>query len=252
MPDDPFAEALVYEDALPLGWEVVERVPAGQRIATLNASNEALLRVREGLEEPTRGVDENQDLSQEFQRLESKLNLILELMAEWLRRQGDLPSPLPVRFNAWGIAWEAEDLPVPDALLRMQLYICPTVPKPLVLYARVLASGDRGVRNTCGGDVPGPFARDGGRSRAPGLPAPPPRGGAVARSIARWRRAGLKTSDRFRDCRFIAAGLAHPRQKTYHTGRCSPGSSACRGHARCPARSSRDPELYERAGRDCP
>jgi hypothetical protein len=148
MPDDPFAEALAYEDELPLGWEVVEQLPPGQRLATLNASNEALLRVREGLEEPARGTDENQELAQEFNRLESKLNLILELMAEWLRRQGDLPSALPVRFNAWGIAWEAEDLPVPDALLRMQLYICPTVPKPLVLYARVLRqeSGESGMR----------------------------------------------------------------------------------------------------------
>jgi hypothetical protein len=138
MPDDPFAEALAYEDELPLGWEVVEQLPPGQRLATLNASNEALLRVREGLEEPARGTDENQELAQEFNRLESKLNLILELMAEWLRRQGDLPSALPVRFNAWGIAWEAEDLPGPDTLLRMQLYICPTFPKPLVLYGRVL------------------------------------------------------------------------------------------------------------------
>jgi len=138
MSPDPFAQSLVYEDEQPLDWEVVEALPSGQRLASLNASNEALLRVREGLEEPTRGTEESQELAQEFQRLESKLNLILELMAEWLRRQGDLPSALPVRFNARGIAWETEHPPAPGTLLRMRLYICPTFPKPLVLFGRVL------------------------------------------------------------------------------------------------------------------
>jgi len=147
MPNDPFAEALVYEDELPLGWEVVERMPPSHRLATLNAANEALLRVREGLEEPARGTDENQEMAQEFQRLESKLNLMLELMAEWLRRQGDLPSALPVRFTARGIAWETEQPPAPGTLLRMRLYICPTFPKPLVLFGRVLRheAGDSGT-----------------------------------------------------------------------------------------------------------
>lgn len=138
MPADPFYDALVYEDDLPLGWEVVAELPPASRLASLNTSNEALLRVREGLEEPARSAEESHELAQEFQRLESKLNLILELMADWLRRQGDLPPVLPVRFNARGIAWESADLPPRGSLLRLQLYVCATFPKPLVLHGRVL------------------------------------------------------------------------------------------------------------------
>lgn len=123
---------------MPLDWEAVEQLPPGPRLASLNASNEALLRVQEGLEEPARGSEESQEMAQEFQRLDSKLNLMLELMAEWLRGQGDLPPPVPLRFNARGIAWEAEAPPAPETLVRMRLYVCPSLPKPLVLYGRVL------------------------------------------------------------------------------------------------------------------
>lgn len=144
---DPFERSLVYEDDLPLGWEAVDELPSAQRLATLNAGNEAMLRAREGLEEPPRATEESQEFAQEFQRLDSKLNLIMELLAEWLRRQGDLPPVLPLRFNARGIAWRSDDRPPADALVRLQLYICPTFPKPLVLYGRVLPGepGDDGA-----------------------------------------------------------------------------------------------------------
>ena len=138
MPGEPFAEALVFEDEMPLDWEAVDQLPPGPRLATLNASNEALLRVQEGLEEPARSSEESQEIAQEFQRLDAKLNLMLELMAEWLRRQGDLPPAVPLRFNARGIAWEADTPPAPDTLVRIRLFVCPTLPKPLVLHARVL------------------------------------------------------------------------------------------------------------------
>lgn len=139
---------------MPLHWEAVDRLPPGPRLATLNASNEALLRVQEGLEEPARGSEESQEMAQEFQRLDAKLNLMLELMAEWLRGQGDLPPPVPLRFNARGIAWEAEDPPAPDTLLRLRLFVCPSLPKPLVLHARVLRHepGDEPGHDT-GGDT---------------------------------------------------------------------------------------------------
>lgn len=142
MATDPFEEALVYEDDLPLDWEVVTELPSVQRLAGLNAANEALLRAREGLEEPPRVTEESNELAPELQRLDSKLNLLLELLADWLRRQGDLPSAQSVRFNARRIAWETEDPPAPDSLLRMQLYVCPTFPRPLVLYGRVLHEED--------------------------------------------------------------------------------------------------------------
>lgn len=138
MPADPFYDALVYEDDLPLGWEAIGELPAASRLASLNTSNEALLRVREGLEEPARGPEESHELAQEFNRLESKLNIILEVMAEWLRKQGDLPPVQPVRFNAHGIAWASSDLPAPGLLLRLELYLCTSFPKPLVLHGHVL------------------------------------------------------------------------------------------------------------------
>jgi hypothetical protein len=144
MANDPFEDALVYEDALPLSWEVVDALPPAQRLSTINAANEALLRAGEGLEEPLRSSEESHELAQEFQRLDSKLNLVLELLADWLSRQGDLPPALPLRFNGQGISWKSPETPPPDATLRLTLYVCPSFPKPLVLYGRTVRQQDGG------------------------------------------------------------------------------------------------------------
>ncbi|TVP81597.1 PilZ domain-containing protein [Thioalkalivibrio sp.] len=144
MTNDPFEDALVYEDELPLSWEVVDALPPVQRLSTINAANEALLRAGEGLEEPLRGNEESHELTQEFQRLDAKLNLVLELLADWLSRQGDLPPALEVRFNGQGISWQSPETPPPDATLRLTLYVCPSFPKPLVLYGRTVQQQDGG------------------------------------------------------------------------------------------------------------
>ena len=144
MANDPFEDALVYEDELPLSWEVVDALPPVQRLSTINAANEALLRAGEGLEEPLRGSEESHELAQEFQRLDAKLNLVLELLADWLSRQGDLPPAVPLRFNGHGISWKSPETPPPDTTLRLTLYVCSSFPKPLVLYGRTVQQQDGG------------------------------------------------------------------------------------------------------------
>jgi hypothetical protein len=139
MSEDPLDQGLVYEDEMPLEWERVDELPSPQRLAGINAANEGLIRTREGLEESNRGFDDSAEFAQELQRIESKINLILELFAEWLRRQGETPPVRPVRLNAHGMAWESSD-PVPvGELVRVACYICPSFPKPLVLHGRVLS-----------------------------------------------------------------------------------------------------------------
>jgi len=144
MSTDPLEQGLVCEDELPLDWEQVDALPSSQRIAAFNVSNEALIRAREGLEEPPRSSEESPDLVQELQRVESKLNLVLELLADWLRRQDDMPPALPVRFNGRGLSWESAQGPPVGALVRLNLYVCTSFPKPLVAFGRVLRQEDRG------------------------------------------------------------------------------------------------------------
>lgn len=141
MSDDPMEQGLVCEGEVPLGWELVIELPPEQRLAAINAANESLIRSCEGLEEPYRSYEESSDLAQELQRLDSKLTLVLDMLAESLRRPGDLPPDRRVRFNAHGVSWELtearEEHPEPDALIRIECYVCAFLPKPLVMYGRV-------------------------------------------------------------------------------------------------------------------
>jgi hypothetical protein len=146
MSDDPMEQGLVCEGEIPLGWERVTELPPEQRLAAINAANESLIRSCEGLEEPYRSYEESSDLAQELQRLDAKLTLVLDMLAEALRRPEDLPPGRRVRFNAHGISWELtearQQYPEPGALIRIECYVCAFLPKPLVMYGRMSGSAE--------------------------------------------------------------------------------------------------------------
>ena len=135
--DGPLEQAIACEGLIPLGWELREELPPESRLAALNGANEALVRSCDGLEEPRRKLDDANELGQELQRLDAKLDLVLELLAEWLQAP-TLPPTVQVRFNAVGLCWEAEELPAEGSLLRIELHLCSRIPRPVVLYARVV------------------------------------------------------------------------------------------------------------------
>lgn len=136
--DNPLNEGLVHEDDLPLGWAEVEGLPPEQRLAAINVSNEALIRACEGLEESHRPSEESPELAHELARVEAKLNLVLELLGDWLRVQGGQPQSHRVRFNALGLEWWAAQGPAPNALVRVELYVCPAFPRAMTLFGRVV------------------------------------------------------------------------------------------------------------------
>ena len=133
-PSDPLADGLVFEDALPLCWEVVDDLPDAAHLARLNEADEALLRVISALEEyrPEPG-EEHAEVAQELARLDFKLSLVLDLVGQLLSRQLTLPESLPVRLGARGLEWPAADPPRPGAHLIVSLYLHPGYPRPLEL-----------------------------------------------------------------------------------------------------------------------
>ncbi|OOG20524.1 hypothetical protein B1C78_17265 [Thioalkalivibrio denitrificans] len=140
MSSDPFEEGLVCEEELPLAWSVVEALPADPQMAALHVSNEALIRACESLEEVHRPVDDSSEVAHELVRIESKLNVVVELLGEWLRRQGDTPPSYTVRFNASAMEWNAPDGPPVGSLVHIRLHLCNAFPKALNLYGEVVDS----------------------------------------------------------------------------------------------------------------
>jgi len=139
MTTNPLDEGLVCDDRLPLSWVSVDALPSDQQLTALNLSNEALIRACEGLEETHRPSEESPELAHELARLDAKMNLVLELLGDWLHAQGKHPQACAVRFNALGIEWTSTEGPEPETLAELSVYVCAAFPKPMVIYGQVVA-----------------------------------------------------------------------------------------------------------------
>ena len=80
----------------------------------------------------------------DLQRIDSKLNAIMELFALLLERELDVPPRAGVRFNAHGVEWEASVPPAAGRpiVVRIHLEACPAL--PLELAAVAIAAPERG------------------------------------------------------------------------------------------------------------
>ncbi|HEB96232.1 MAG TPA: hypothetical protein ENI96_07360 [Sedimenticola thiotaurini] len=157
----PLSDGLVMEAPIPLSWEPL----AGPAPLGTSARNGRLLRVALLSEE--HGHERNEEEGgqvPELLRLEYKVDLLLELMAELLAGgQGGLP-PRQARLGPKGIAWlEPEAVPAPGERLLLQLRPDPALPAPLVLPARVsgVHEGEGGNWVTAPFEAPDPAVAEG-------------------------------------------------------------------------------------------
>lgn len=140
MNTDPFNEGLVCEDEVPLEWSSVDALPSEQQMGARHVSNDALIHACEALEEAHRPPDDGSEVAHELIRIESKLNLVLELLGEWLRTQSDVPPVRRIRFNASGIEWQGPDGPPAGTLVRIRFHPCRVFPRALELFGEVVRS----------------------------------------------------------------------------------------------------------------
>jgi Atypical PilZ domain, cyclic di-GMP receptor len=126
---------LVLEDRMPLRWSVSE-TPGGA--PHQQQANEETLRVILSLDEHhVEASDENPEFAHEVERLETKINLILELVSQVLARHLQLPEARPVRLSAHEIEWETATAPAVGSPVVIEAYVCPRYPRPLFLPATV-------------------------------------------------------------------------------------------------------------------
>ncbi len=139
MPEPFLGGGLVFEERLPLRWEL--GVPAtGVALARLNADNLQLLAAESTLDEarPSDALkDESPALVHELQRLEYKLNIILRLTAELAARDAPLPAPQRVRLASTGLEWFGATSPAVGSTGLAHLYVNPALPQPLKLPCAV-------------------------------------------------------------------------------------------------------------------
>ncbi len=148
------SSGLVYRDRFAVAWRYADSPIDSEHLERVNASSEAFLRAVSTLGELPPQVKEIEDspagLSQELQRLDLKLNLVLDLISSLIYREVEVPEPGLAELSVEGVSWGGESLPEVGRTVFMELYIQRGLPKALCCYAEVLEEyslqGERSAR----------------------------------------------------------------------------------------------------------
>jgi len=135
--DDANSSGLCYRGLLHLLVEPLANTPADSELLALNTGNELLLGgIRSLAEKPD--IEDADMLVLEMRRLDQKLSLVLDLLNTLLRLNDPLPPAQPVVLQSTCLVLQS---PLVDAVAyRIDLFLDPTIPKPLRLTARLAAN----------------------------------------------------------------------------------------------------------------
>ena len=139
--DSNFGTSIIYEDRLPLSVAYYPAEPESGELLRVGVQNDDVLRMVLSLDEASvTGKSDEGEHSAEIQRLEFKLNLMMEMIGELYSQNMQFPEPVPVKLGAYSVSWmmdENETLPDIGRYLALSVYLSRRYPRPLVLFAQV-------------------------------------------------------------------------------------------------------------------
>ncbi|WP_460500312.1 PilZ domain-containing protein [Dyella jejuensis] len=126
-----FSQRMTYQGDPYLGAEAFTFTR--EAVARLNERNVHVLRTLDSLDERrAESADDDTPLMQELQRMDSKINVLLDIVDRLLLPETLLPARQPVSFNAVGALVPASVLPASDTLLiRLHFDACRALPLEL-------------------------------------------------------------------------------------------------------------------------
>jgi Atypical PilZ domain, cyclic di-GMP receptor len=135
---DSLGSGLVLEEYLPVACVVQNSPLDPQRIVSLQNANERVLNTVIAVEDSHADVSEEYaGMANELQRMEFKINLVLDLVSQVLTHHLPLPPRAAVRLGADRIEWGTKTaLSVGQALI-IEVYLNSRFPRPVMLPARV-------------------------------------------------------------------------------------------------------------------
>jgi len=140
---------LCYQDVIPVEWELLKQ-PADAALQQHTRHDNIIL--LQGLltvdEQPVIEHDEElSSLGQELQRIDRKMNLVLELLSQTLRSWRSLPMPVSVKLTTGNAEWTVDrELPVGEPIL-IRFYLSPVLPNPFIVTGKVQLCNKREGRN---------------------------------------------------------------------------------------------------------
>jgi hypothetical protein len=141
-------EELAYEDVLPVAWRASLEPPDAITVTSLTDRNVKTLQVCAAIEEhgPVDKQDDKSPNAADLQRLEVKMNLVMDLLGQILAASVPRPQAVPIRFNALGATWRSA-LPFPQVASSglLEIYLRDCIAQPLVLIARIVSVSPEGL-----------------------------------------------------------------------------------------------------------
>lgn len=135
-PSQPLGQGVFYQSQHPISWRYVE---SGAKLSELICrDNERLLRFFSSSLPSSLELPEEQSLlHSEFQRLELKLDLLLEQVGLLLAQQTLLPEAVPLRLTAQELHWWAREAPAPGETVQVAVYLKEELHRPVILLGKV-------------------------------------------------------------------------------------------------------------------
>lgn len=137
-------EGVGYADTLPLGFERLAKLPEGAALAGMNQETQQVLVADSSLDEQRpvseKKIDDEHELAEDLQRVEFKVNVLIQLVARLLNRDSLLPPVRSVRLHAGGIEWLLDGEDVLPGFGLVTLHVSRHFPQPLRLPGRVMTT----------------------------------------------------------------------------------------------------------------
>lgn len=142
MQDSPwhaFTDRVSYEDELHAGCEPLAAPLGEQQLAAMRERNLGVLGTLAAFgERRNDALDDENPLAQELLRLDSKMNVLMAMLEQLLRRDAVLPPRRAVRFNAVGALLPRALWPTGAAAALLRLHFDGCLALPLELSARLM------------------------------------------------------------------------------------------------------------------
>lgn len=138
MSDNSF-NGLYIQTTLPLEWMPLKE---GEHLSvSTEVGNQNILRIVMGLDEGAyEAVDESAELNHEIQRLDFKVNIILELVAQLVSRDTKLPNAVDFKLSADALEWICvTSPPISGQAIQVKIYLDPRFPTPLIFNGNVVS-----------------------------------------------------------------------------------------------------------------
>jgi hypothetical protein len=142
-------EELAYEDTLPLRFRAATG-PISENFRRSSAeSNLKILQAATALEEHSQPEKNKQDEHSQFHadiiRLDTKVNMLIEMVGQLLAAQQPRPESMSIRFNKLGAVWTQKSAPpAVNSNGLLEVFLKEFVAEPLRLVGRIASVGQDG------------------------------------------------------------------------------------------------------------